>query len=165
MRALPTAFVAWIAALMLVAAPAAAQAPVPEARAAAKELVETMRATDQLKAMMPMIMQQLKPMIVQGRPEVERDFDLLLPVVTDAMTGRMSELVEAVALVYAAHFSADELRQITAFYRTAVGEKFLQKLPLITQQSMAVGQRFGEQVASGLRDCMIEELRKKGHTI
>lgn len=165
MRAVPTVFIAWIAVLTLAAAPAAAQSPSPEARASAKELVETMRATDQLKTMMPLIMQQLKPAIVQGRPEVERDFDASLPLVLEAMNGQMGDLVDGIALIYAANFSADELRQITAFYRTPVGEKFLQKLPAITQQSMAVGQKFGQQLATGLRDRMIEQLRKKGHNI
>jgi uncharacterized protein len=165
MRTLPTMLIAWIVALLLMAVPATAQAPAPEARAAAKELVETMRATDQLKTMMPMIMQQLKPMIVQGRPEVERDFDASLPQVIDAMSGRMGELVDAIAVIYAQNFSADELRQVSAFYRTPVGQKFLEKLPAITQQSMTVGQKFGQQLASDLRDRMIEQLRKKGHNI
>ena len=165
MRTLPTMLISWLAALLLMTAPATAQAPAPEAQAAAKELVETMRATDQLKLMMPMIMQQLKPMIVQGRPEVERDFDASLPLVIDAMSGRMGELVDAIAVIYAQNFSADELRQVSAFYRTPVGQKFLEKLPAITQQSMTVGQKFGQQLAGDMRDRMIEQLRKKGHNI
>jgi hypothetical protein len=142
-----------------------AQAPTPEARTSAKELIETMRAVDQMKVMMPMIMQQLKPAIVQGRPEVERDYDASLPLVLEAMDGRLGELVDAIALIYAANFSADELRQVTAFYRTSVGQKFLEKLPAITQQSLALGQRFGQQLAGDLRERMIEQLRKKGHNI
>jgi hypothetical protein len=163
MRTLSTVLIAWMAALVLVAAPAAAQSPSPEAQASAKELIETMRVVDQMKTMMPMIMQQLKPMIVQGRPEVERDYDASLPVVLEALAGRMSELVDSMALIYAASFSADELRQITAFYRTPVGEKFVQKLPAITQQSMAAGQQFGQRLAVDLRDRMLEQLRQRGH--
>ena len=162
MRLLATLLALWLA-----ATPAFAQAPspAPEVRAAARELIETMRAVDQMKVMMPMIMQQLKPAIVQGRPEVERDYDASLPVVLEAMGSRLGELVDAIALIYAANFSADELRQITAFYRTPVGEKFLQQLPAITQQSLAVGQKFGQQLAGDLRERMIEQLRKKGHNI
>jgi uncharacterized protein len=160
-----TFFTACLAALALLAAPAAAQSPAPEARASARELVETMRAVDQMKLIMPMILQQLKPAIVQGRPEVERDYDAALPLVLEAMGGRLGELVDAIAVIYANNFSADELRQVTAFYRTPVGQKFLEKLPAITQQSLAVGQKFGQQLASDLRERMVEQLRKKGHNI
>jgi hypothetical protein len=144
---------------------AQAQSPSPEAQAAAKELVETMRAIDQMKLIMPMILQQLKPAIAQGRPEVERDYDLALPLVLDAMGVRLGELVDAIAAVYATNFSVDELRQVTGFYRTPVGQKFLEKLPAITQQSLAIGQTFGQQLASDLRERMVEQLRKKGHNI
>jgi hypothetical protein len=40
-----------------------------EATAAARSLVETMKMTDQFKAMLPTILQALKPAIVQDRPE------------------------------------------------------------------------------------------------
>jgi hypothetical protein len=162
---------AFIVAIWLIAAmfgathPALSQAPSPEATAAARELVETMRASDQLKALFPMIMQQLKPAIAQGRPEVERDYDAAMPQIVAAANARMKEFVDAIALVYAAHFTADELRQLSAFYRGPVGQKFLQNMPKIMQDSMAVGQKFGESLAGDMRDRMTDELRKKGHKI
>jgi uncharacterized protein len=36
---------------------------------------------------------------------------------------------------------------------------------VITQESMAIGQRFGQSIASELRGRMIDELRKRGHNI
>ncbi|HMK81772.1 MAG TPA: DUF2059 domain-containing protein [Xanthobacteraceae bacterium] len=150
-------------------AQAQAQAPAPQppadARAAAKELIEAMQATDQLKKMMPLIMQQLKPAIVQNRPEVEKDFDAALPMVLEAMNARMGEFAESIAAIYAFNFTADELRQVTAFYRSPVGQKFVAKLPAITQQSLAVGQKFGQDIAGDMRQRMIDQLRKKGHNI
>ena len=77
----------------------------------------------------------------------------------------MNEFVGGVAALYATHFSADELRQITAFYKAPVGQKFLQVLPKVMQDSMALGQKFGESIAGDMRGRMIEELRKRGHNI
>jgi hypothetical protein len=57
------------------------------------------------------------------------------------------------------------LRQIQAFYRTPAGQKLLEKLPVITQESFAVGNKFGQGIANELRGKVIEELRKRGHTI
>ena len=64
---------------LLCGGPAAAQTPPPDSLAAAKELVVTMRAADQLKNLLPVIMQQLKPAIVLGRPQIEKDYDAIMP--------------------------------------------------------------------------------------
>jgi len=62
------AVVAIVAAALLGAGPAASQPASPDATAAARELLTTMRMADQLKAILPLLMQQLKPAIVQGAP-------------------------------------------------------------------------------------------------
>ena len=144
--------------------PAIAQ-PTPDAVTASRELVTVMRAADQLKALLPIIMQQLKPAIVQGRTEVERDYDVIVPIMLEMADRHTTAMIEEVAAIYARNFTAAELREVTAFYRTPVGQKMLQKLPAITQESMVVGQRFGQSVAGELRTRMIEELRKRGHKI
>ena len=158
-------FVLAAVALLAFGRPAAAQTAAPDATAAAKELVEVMRATDQLKVLMPMLMQQLKPAIVQGRPEVERDYDQMVPQMLATVGERMNELVGSLAAIYATHFTADELRMITEFYRGPAGQKFLQVMPKIMQDSMTVGQKFGESIALDLRNRMIDGLRKRGHNI
>jgi hypothetical protein len=144
---------------------AAAQTPSPDALAAARELVAAMRTVDQLKTLLPIIMRQLKPAIVQGRPDIERDYDAIMPHLLEQMAARSGELVEPTAAIYARHFTADEIRQVTAFYRTPVGQKFLDKLPAVTQESMAMGQKWGESIAVEMRDKIIEELRKRGHKL
>jgi|SRR5215470_7145293 len=155
-----------IVAFALSCGPIAAQpAPPPDAMAAARELVTVTRAADQLKALLPLIMQQLKPAIVQGRPEVERDFDAMVPIMLEIANTRSAAMIEEVAGVYARNFSAGEMQQLIAFYRTPVGQKFLEKTPVVMKESMAVGQKFGQSIAGELRARMIEELRKRGHNI
>jgi uncharacterized protein len=147
------------------AGPARAQTPSPDAMAAAHELIATMRAADFFKTIMPALMQSFKPAIVQNRPQVERDYDAIVPLMLESMNARLNELNEQIAAVYARNFTADELREAVAFYRGPTGQKIVQKLPVITQESMAIGQRFGQSIASELRGRMIDELRKRGHNI
>jgi uncharacterized protein len=151
--------------LLFAAKPALAQSPPPDAMAAARELLVTMRIVDQFKAILPTVLQTMKPVIAQGRPEIERDFDAIAPTLLEGMNARLNELSDLTATVYANNFSVEELRDITAFYRTPTGEKFLQKLPAVTQQSMALGQRFGQAVAGDLQGRIVDELRKRGHKI
>ena len=153
------------AAVLLLTAPARAQSPSPESTAAAKELINTINLADQFKNLMPMIMKNLKPAIVQGRSEIDRDYDAMVPILLEASQARIGELIEAVAIIYSSNFSAEELRAVIAFYKTPVGQKFLQKQPFMMQQTMTVGQKFGQSIAADMQKRMMEELRKKGHTL
>jgi hypothetical protein len=136
--------------------------PPPDAMAAARELLVTIRFIDQFKAVLPIIAQSLKPAIVQNRPQAERAFETHRPQLMASMGTRLSELAEQTAIIYANNFSAEELRTIAAFFRTPTGEKYLEKLPVITQESMGAGQRFGQAVAIELRNRITDELQKRG---
>src|SRR4051794_18680664 len=102
-------------------APVRAQTPAPDVAAAAAELLGTMKLDQQFKALLPMMLKTMKPAIVQNRPAVERDFDALTAPLMAGFDARISELVEAVTIIYANNFSAEELRAATAFYRTPAG--------------------------------------------
>jgi uncharacterized protein len=160
----------WMVALglaaSLLAAPAAfPQTPAPDAMAAARELVTTIQAGDQFKALLPIILKNLKPAIVQGRPEVDRDYDAIMPILLAGMAERVNEIVDEITTLYARNFTPEELREVSAFYRAPTGRKFLQKQPLILQESMAIGQKFGQSVAAEMQNRIVEELRKRGHKI
>jgi len=149
----------------MASAQAQAQAPAPEALATAQELIAASRASDSAKLLLPSIMQLIKPAIVQGRPQVERDFDVLAPALVEGFKARLSELTDQIAVIYATNFTVAEMKELIAFYRGPTGQKFLAKTPMIVQQSMAAGQKLGAQLGGELQSRMIEELKKKGHNI
>ena len=158
------AIVAVLAAAFFVA-PAWAQTPAPppaENLAAARELVGVMKATDQFKALLPTIMQGIKPSIVQGRPEVERDYDTIMPVILDGASQRVNQLSDMLADIYARNFSVDEIHDLITFYQTPTGQKLLQRQPAIARQSMVAGQQWGQQLIGELRQQINDELRKRG---
>src|SRR4051794_23156119 len=98
-------YVSIVAVLFSLMMPLLAQAQTasvtPEARATAKELIAKMRVADQFKQLLPAVMNQLKPAIVQGRAEVERDYDQVMVVVLEAVNGRIEDLIDSVAGIYA----------------------------------------------------------------
>lgn len=150
--------------LILLSAPLArAQVPPsPEALAAAKELVVTIHLDQQLSAILPGLIKNLKPSIVQGRAEVDRQYDALAPIILEGFKERMSELSDAAAIIYARNFSTEDLIALSAFYKTPLGQRLLQKLPTVTQETMLAGGKFGQSVGEDMQKRMIEELRKKG---
>jgi hypothetical protein len=150
---------------LLVMAPVRAQSQNSEAMVAAGELIDTMKLADQFKAVLPTIIQHLKPAIVQNRADVERDFDAILPIILDKMNAKLGGLTNEMASVYANNFTAAELHDLTAFYKSPTGQKLLRIMPVVTSQTMAAGQKFGQAAAEEARKQMMEELRNKGHTL
>jgi uncharacterized protein len=144
---------------------ARAQTPSPEAMAAARELVTTLKLSDQYKALLPVILLGLKPALTQDRPEIERDYETMLPAVADAYAPFYNAMVDGIATVYANTFSVDELRQLEVFYRQPVGQKFLEKLPALRQQSVQIGEDTARKATEDLRARLTELLRQKGHKL
>ena len=142
-----------------------AQMPSPDAMTAARSLVTTMKLSDQYKALLPAILLSLKPALTQDRPEIERDYDAMMPMMLDAFTPYYAAMVDGIATVYANNFTVGELREIEAFYRQPVGQKLLEKAQAITQQSMQVGQDASRKAAEDLRARLTEALRQKGHKL
>lgn len=142
---------------------APAQTPSPEALAVARSLISTMKLTDQYKALLPVILLSIKPAVVQGRAEIERDYDAMAAQIADAYAPYYSSMVDSAASLYASNFTVDELREIDAFYRLPVGQKLLQKSLAITQQSMQIGQDASRKAAEDLRIRLTDLLRQKGH--
>jgi hypothetical protein len=137
----------------------------PEAIAAAKELMTVSKMTDQLKQILPAIIQQIRTIIVTANPRAEKDFDAVATVMQAAMETRLQAFVDEGAKIYARHFTAEELRQVRDFYKSPTGEKFIREQPEVMKESMALGQQWGQAVAQEVQKQMIEELRKRGHNI
>jgi uncharacterized protein len=155
-----------VACLLLLSASAVpAQTPSSDAMTAARSLVTTMKLADQYKALLPAILLGLKPALTQDRPEIERDYETMMPMVADAFEPYYTSMVDGIAAIYATNFTAAELRDIEAFYRQPTGQKMLEKMPVISQQALAVGQEIGRKAADDLKARLTEALRQKGHKL
>ena len=152
--------------LLLLSAPVSqAETPAPDAMSAARSLVTTMKLTDQYKALLPAILLSLKPTLTQDRPEIERDYEAMQPMLAEAFTPYYNSMVDGIAAIYAANFTPRELHEIEAFYRQPVGQELLAKMPAINQQAAAVGQEISRKASEDLRQRLTEALRQKGHKL
>jgi len=142
---------------------APAQTPPPEAMTAARSLVTTLGLSDQYKALLPVILLSLKPVLTQERPEMERSFDAVLPKMAEVYAPYYTAMVDAAAAVYANTFTVDELRDIEVFYSRPAGKKLLEKSQVIAQQTTQVGQETGRKATEALRARLTELLRQTAH--
>ena len=144
---------------------ARAETPSPDALTAARSLVTTLRLSDRYKALLPAILLSLKPALVQDRPEIERDYDAMTTMIADVYTPFYNAMLDNAATIYASTFTVDEMRQIEAFYRLPVGQKFLHAQPAIVQQSSEAAQDISRRAAEEIRSRLTEALRQKGHKL
>src|ERR1044071_9856054 len=93
---------------------ASAEAPSSDALAIARELIATSPAAENVKLILPSIVQLIKPAIVQGRPQVEKDFDAITPQLLDTFKARLGELTDQIVVVYATNFTVAEMKDIIA---------------------------------------------------
>jgi len=128
---------------------------------AGRELVLAMRATDQFKLLVPTIFQALKPAFVQGRPQLEKEMDVILPIMLDSANARLDELANDMAALYARNFTPDEIRDLVVFYRSPTGQKLIDRMPIVAKESMEIGQAWGRKIAAELQTRIAEELRKR----
>ena len=142
---------------------APAQMPSPEAMTAARSLVTTLGLSDQYKALLPVILLGLKPVLTQERPEMERAFDAALPKMAEAYAPYYTAMVDAAASVYANNFTVDELQEIEAFYSRPAGKKLLERSLAIGQQTTQVGEQTGRKASDALRARLTELLRQTPH--
>jgi len=151
--------------LLLPASALRADPPAPDAMEAARSLVNTMKLADQYKALLPAILLSLKPALTQDRPEIERDYETMMPMMADVFAPYYASMVDGIAAIYATNFTVAELRDIEAFYRQPTGQKMLEKMPVISQQALAVGQEIGRKASEDLRARLTEALRQRGHKL
>lgn len=67
------------------------------------------------------------------------------------------ELEDAIVPLYLASFTAGELDQMLAFYKSPVGEKLLRKQPEIFRASSEAGRQWAAEVTYRLRDRLTEK--------
>ena len=147
--------------------PAAAQSPAtPDAIAAARDLLAVVskdmigqivtRVTGQVWPVLERALRTKQPTIspevlAELRSEFER-------IQREYMAGLMGDA----PAIYARHFSAAELRELLAFYRTPIGEKALRELPQITGEIMALIVPRMQQVQTQTMGAFTKILRQRG---
>jgi uncharacterized protein len=144
---------------------ARAENPSPDSLEAARSLVATLKLTDQYRALLPGILFRLRPTLTQDRPEIERDFDAMVPTVLETYKKYYNTMLNSAAAFYARNFSVDELRAIETFYRSPAGQKYMEKSDELARSSEQIGDEVSRMAADDLKAQMTQLLRDKGHKL
>lgn len=70
---------------------------------------------------------------------------------------KVNDLIEEMIPLYDKHYSLEDLKAVNAFYSTPTGQRLLQSMPVVMQESMAIGQAWGAKLGQQV----IEEIKKE----
>ena len=101
------------------------------------------------------VINQMITMMKQQKPEVPKEFwDTMAE---EMVKSSITDLTDMLAPVYQKHLTLADIQELIAFYESPVGKKFAEKTPLITQESMQVGQQWGMKIGQKI----VEKIKEK----
>lgn len=150
--------------LVAVLLPVLAFAQDAKPRADIDELFTAMR----MDKMMSGMSAQMKPMIESIAkqagltPAQQQSSQAMEEKMLDLVQAEMggAKMKAALAKVYAETFTVEEIKGISAFYKSAAGQAFLDKTPALMQKSMVVSQSMMAEVMPKIQALAAEEAAK-----
>jgi hypothetical protein len=141
---------------------AEAQKPSEAGLVAARELMVATGASKQFEAVVPMMVKQLEPLLLQIAPGKDKEIKEIMDLMVARFSQRKSEMLEMIAGIYATKLTEPEMKELTAFFSKGAGASFITKQPDILQESMAAGQQWGQKIGMEIEEQIREELKKRG---
>jgi hypothetical protein len=133
----------------------------PEALAKAKVLVDKLGMTALTRQMYDSQVKSVMRVLELANPGKADEVAKVMPLFREEFDKRMPAFLDAIAAIYALHFSAAELAEIESFYESAVGKKLIAALPTIVAEAQALGAAFGKKLSEDVVRTLRPELEKR----
>lgn len=152
------------------AVPAAAQQPAQQqlkpvsasALQAARDLLAAKNVGQVYLNAVPNIIERAKAQLLSNNLNYQKDLNEVAQTIAQQNAGKEKEIGEQMAKIYANDFTEQELKDLTAFYKSPLGQKLLTTEPKSIQASMQYmngwAQNFGEHVLGEFR----AQMQKRG---
>jgi hypothetical protein len=138
----------------------------PSAIAAANALLAAKNATQVYVNAVPNIVQRVKDQLLANNLSYQKDLNEIAVTEVQAMAGREKEIGETLAKIYANDFTEQEMKDLTAFYKSPLGQKLLAQDPKTDQVVIGFlnqwAQGFSQTVAADFRAAMQKRGKQLG---
>jgi hypothetical protein len=133
--------------------------------ATASEIVKYSGALPLFNSLIPGVVEQSKIIFLQQNPGLAGELNEIGTKMRADLAPRLSELTDAVAKIYAEAFTEQELKELLAFYNSAVGKKFVASQETVVNSSLRFAQEWANKLSEEVTAKMRDELKKKGHAL
>ncbi len=127
-------------------APAAQSSDLEERMAAARELLEVTGVTKQLDGMIAAMSkgfaQGAKADESEKGKKMSAEFDALM----QRFLGYKEEMMADFARLYADSFTAAEMKEVSQFYRSGTGAKFIASMPGLMEKGAQIGMKYSQKL-------------------
>jgi len=163
-RALAAALLAVVLGWMLAPSLQAQQAAPPdeEKLVASRALLDATGFAKQFDVVVPRMSQQLAQIFIKQKPDNAAEITDVFGKLVERFAQRKQELYEKLAVLYARRLPLEDMRELTRFYTSPVGTRFITMMPELTAEAMQIGQVWGEGIGRELGEAAQRELKKRG---
>jgi hypothetical protein len=152
-------------ALFMLASPVFAQAqPSASHLALAREVAISSGMTRSFDAMVEPFLDQLQQMNVT-RPEIKNDLTQVVATLRPELEQQKQKMVDNAARAFAARMSEAELKEISTFYKSSAGRKYVEVQPGILDDVVRDLATWTQQTAQFVMNRAREEMSKRGHQL
>lgn len=159
-------------ALVLAALPAFAQAPATVAPPltlshvqAAREALELTGVTQTFEQIYSEFRDNTRQLVTTTRPEMLKDMDEVVNGLKAESDKRREDMTLAASEVFARRFTEADLREITTFFRSPVGQRYQSLRNSALEDVFRLLTPWSLQTSNMLFDRFAEEMRKRGHNL
>lgn len=118
--------------------------------AAAREMMEVTGVTKQLDGMIAAMTQGFaKGADAENNPQgkqMSAEFDALM----QKFLGYKADMLKDFEVLYAETFTAAEMKEVSAFYRSGTGAKFISAMPALMQKGSEIGMKYSQKMIQEL---------------
>jgi len=140
----------------------------PGLRAAIAELIDITGVLEIGEQYAELIILQMSESLRQQQPDLpETAFEIIREEVNATITGEIEtgKFEAQIIPISAKYFTFEEVLQLLTFYQTPLGRKTAEIMPLLSQESMQVGQAWGMGLGPIIGQRVSERLADAGITI
>jgi uncharacterized protein len=147
------------------AAPAAAPAFAESHLAVAREVAIGSGLSRGFDGMVPQIADQIRASVSRTRPELIKDMEESLKPIIAELSKRTDTMIAIASRLFAARMTEAELKDISAFFKSASGQKYVNVQGPMLNELFAEMQVFSQTLGNIMMDELREAMRKKGHQL
>ena len=139
----------------------AAAAQADPMRADVKRLLEVSGTEARLRGLMSELFASQIASMKRLRPDIPVEFwdEFQIRFVQQF---RPDELIDLVIPIYEKHFTSDDIKQMTEFYESPVGRKYVSESVAMQAESMAAGREWGRNLGQKIAFKVEDEMRGRG---
>lgn len=130
------------------------------------DLLEVTGSLDIGTQMGTSLAQQMISSLKNARPDIDpKAFTIIEEEIVDIIQSEMKNtngIVQELIKIYSKHYSHQDIKDLLDFYQSDLGKKLISATPSVVQESMAAGQKWGQNIIPVIQERITARFEEEG---